>query len=151
QVAVEQMAHAAAAAIQGSVGSAVDSLRTALGEIRATLGESPAPDVTVLKQLLGQVETAVGGGLETLDEALATGEEQSQERLTDLGARALQALAGVTAASDQGVAATSDGFRTSVGSLAADGAAGLAASGQAFVDRANAMAREGVTGFRATK
>jgi hypothetical protein len=148
QVAVEQVAYAAAAALQTTVADAVDSIQQALLEVRGTLAALPAPTPYLLEKLLSQATTTLDRGLQQLTTQVDSGAAQAEERLVEASVQARMALANVTQSNDEQTAVVSDGFSTSMVALVAGASAAFAQRIESYIQQVQTATTDGIAGFQ---
>ena len=118
QLLQEQMAHAAAAAIQQAVASATDGALQAFLAAQALCAGSEAPAPQALGEALDAVLHNLGGALDALDAGTDASTASALGELAGAARQGLDALASVTRASDAAATASAEGFSASMGELA---------------------------------
>jgi hypothetical protein len=118
QLLQEQIAHAAAAAVQRAVATAADSALHALQAAQALCAGSEAPEPEALGTALDAVLHNLRSALDALDAGTDASTAGALEQLANAASQGLDALGGVTRASDEAATACADGFAASMGELA---------------------------------
>ena len=118
QVVQEQMAHTAAASLQGLVSSGASTLHDSLFMLRAQFASSEAPDPKVLDETLTMVTRNVEAALGSMQKGLLAGTAGAVQQLdVSLGA-GLAGLDALVASNDETTTAVSSGFASSMGEIA---------------------------------
>jgi len=118
QVLQEQIAHAAAAAVQKGVSTAVTSVQLVMSSLQAQFGSSNPPDAKLLDGALAQVEQRVNTALDGLLTSAGNGASAAQEQLANTTAQALTSLEGIAQSNDEQASTVSGGFAKSMGTIA---------------------------------
>jgi hypothetical protein len=114
QLLQEQTSHAAAAAVQQGVQSAVNSTQSAVSTLQQQFAANRAPDPATLDQALSVVEGRIEAALGGLDNSAEGGAAAARVQLSDALRQGLAALEGVTQSNDEQATTVSDGFALSM-------------------------------------
>jgi hypothetical protein len=148
QVAIEQIAHSAAASLQSAVAAALTSLAEALGQVRSAFAETRAPDNRTLDRMLSQAFGAIRTGLDQLGSQVDGGLAQGEQRLLSTGLQALSALSDVTSSNDQQATSLSDNFSGSMALLGANAESTFAQQSDLYVQQTQTATDGGIAGFQ---
>jgi hypothetical protein len=118
QVLQEQMAHSAAASLQGLVTGGASALNDSLRVLRSKFASSQAPDPQALDEALSVVSRKVDEALGGMQKGLVAGAASAVQQLGIALGAGLAALDGLVASNDQTVAALAGGFGSSMGAIA---------------------------------
>jgi hypothetical protein len=118
QVMQEQMAHAAAASMQGLVTSGASALHGALLGLRSELDSQSAPDPEALDQALTAASVNVDAALDGMQKGLAGGTSAAIQQLGVALDTGLSGLDRLVSLNDDVVSAISSGFASSMGAIA---------------------------------
>ena len=154
QLAVEQLAHSGAANLVRGVAAASASLQQVLGTVRDRLTAGGVPDPDWLTLTLGTLQTALGGGMESLLGKMEEGALGAERALVDLGMASLAALQKVTEGNDAQAAQAEGGFAAQMHGMMAGATAAFGQLTARHVEQARDSAAQGseamqaaVTGF----
>jgi hypothetical protein len=117
QVLQEQMAHSAAASIQGLVTGAASSLHETLFQFRRLFESHAAPDPQALDQTLNGVSAKIEAALGQMQSGLDSGMATATGQLASVAAQGLSALASVVASNDEAAAGLTGGFGSQMGEI----------------------------------
>jgi hypothetical protein len=117
QLLQEQIAHASAAAVQRAVAGAADNALQALLAAQSLCAGSEAPEPLALGEALDAVRHNLGSALDALEAGTDASTVSALGQLAGAASQGVEALAGVTRASDEAATARADGFSASMGEL----------------------------------
>ncbi len=118
QVLQEQIAHAAASAVQRGVQTAVSSVQDAMLDVQARFATSGTPDTAALENALLQVEQNINTAMEGLNTSVSTGTTAAEAQLADAVQQAITSLEGITQSNDELTATLSSGFGSAMNGIA---------------------------------
>ena len=118
QVLQEQIAHAAAAAVQRGVLTAVSSVQETMLAVQARFASGVSPDPVALESALSRVEQRINTAMEGLNISAFTGASAAEAQLADAAQQAVASLEGVTQSNDDLTASVSGGFSAAMSGIA---------------------------------
>ena len=146
QVLQEQMAHSAAASLQGLVSTGASTLHESLTTLRAQFASSQAPDPKALDDALSTVTHNVDAALAAMQGGLAAGHAAALQQLNTALGTGIASLAALVNTNDEVTSTVSAGFSSSMGTIAGeDNFAGQRAGFSQMVDQATTG---GIDGFQ---
>ena len=147
QVAVEQAAHASAAAVQESVTQAVTAIERALQVVRTSVAQSHAPALQDIDTIIAQTVASVDAGIDGLLERVDLGVAAAQAQLAQSQDGALAALEADALASIDRVSTASDAFAAQMTSVASGAAATFGQMREQYAAHAQETAASGSENF----
>nr|WP_229430014.1 DUF4157 domain-containing protein [Pseudoduganella umbonata] len=149
QLAVEQLAHSGAANLVRGVSAASASLQQVLGTVRDRLAAGGVPDPDWLTLTLGTLQSALGGGMETLLGKMEEGAQGAERTLVELGMASLAALQKVTEGNDALAAQAEAGFTAQMQGLMAGATSAFGQLTGSLVEQAQDGAAQGTEAMQA--
>ncbi len=118
QVLQEQIAHAAAAAVQQGVSSAVESIHLSMQLVQARLAEGETPAPGSLDRLMTQAEQRIDAAMSGLQTSASLGATTAEAQLADALQQTLSSLEGITANNSEQTGTLSSSFTASMSAIA---------------------------------
>jgi Domain of unknown function (DUF4157) len=118
QVLQEQIAYAAAAAVQKGVQTAITSVQDAMLDVQSRFASGNTPEISALEGALAQVEQKVSTAMDGLNASASTGTTRAENQLVGASQQAITSLEGITQSNDVSTATLSGGFSSSMSVIA---------------------------------
>jgi hypothetical protein len=148
QVAIEQLAHGAAANLARGVTGAMDKLEQTLGALSEQLAAGGRLDPVALGRMLGTTEGAMGGAMAMLLGKMEEGAASAEGRIIEAAVAGLEALTAITTSNSEQTAQAESGYASQMSGLRRGASRAFSQLTNNHVQQCQTSSTEGVTSMQ---